>query len=108
MLANDYENAIEVLFKTLDCSDIEYADNQKTLLQTLYFLGLCYFYLKKYDECYWYCQEFLRIDTSYREPYLLMSRAYVEQQLPILAEATVKAMFEYTIHKKDWLEVGDS
>ena len=37
-----------------------------------------------------------------------MSRAYVEQQLPILAEATVKAMFEYTTHKKDWLEVGDS
>ena len=108
LLANDYENAIDILFKTLDCSDIEYADNQKTLLQTLYFLGLCYFYLKKYDECYWYCQEFLRIDTSYREPYLLMSRAYVEQQLPILAEATVKAMFEYTTHKKDWLEVGDS
>jgi hypothetical protein len=30
-----------------------------------------------------------------------MSKAYIEQQLPILAEATVKAMFEYTTHKKD-------
>lgn len=100
-MRQEYEEAIEVLLKTLDCEDIEYSDEQKTLLQTLYFLGLSFYNLKKYDECYWYCQEFLRLNTSYREPYLLMSRAYIDQQLPILAEATVKAMFEYTTHKKD-------
>ena len=100
-MRQEYEEAIEVLLKTLDCEDIEYSDGQKTLLQTLYFLGLSFYNLKKYDECYWYCQEFLRLNTSYREPYLLMSRAYIDQQLPILAEATVKAMFEYTTYKKD-------
>ena len=108
ILRQEYEEAIEVLLKTLDCEDLEYSDGQKTLLQTLYFLGLSFYNLKKYDECYWYCQEFLRLNTSYREPYLLMSRAYIDQQLPILAEATVKVMFEYTTHKKDWLEQGDS
>ena len=108
MLLDDCEKAIEILLKTLDCADIEYSDEQRTLLQTLYFLALNYYNLNNYDECYWYCQEFLRVNTSYREPYLLLSRAYIEQKLPILAEATINAMFNYTTHKKDWLENGDS
>ena len=108
VLLREYEEAIEVLLKTLDCSDIEFADGQKTLLQTLYLLAWSYYNLQNYEECYWYCQEFLRVNSSYREPYLLLSRAYIEQKLPILAEATMKAMFEYTTYKKDWVENADS
>ena len=52
MLLGDYEKAIEILLKTLDCSDIEYSDEQRTLLQTLYFLALNYYNLNNYDECY--------------------------------------------------------
>lgn len=97
----DYKKALEIFFNTLDTKDIEYADCKKVLLQTLYYIALCYYNLKNYDETLWYCQEFLRVNNTYREPYFLMARTYVDLKLDTLAESAVQAGIKYSTLKKD-------
>ena len=46
----DLDNALKIFFDALDTKDIEYADNGLVLLQTLHYIGLCYYEQKNYDE----------------------------------------------------------
>ena len=104
----DQKTALKILFDTLATEDIEYADEGRVLYQTLHFIALCYFDLGNYDEAIWYCQEFIRVNPTYREPYFLMARALIELKLNVLVEGVIDAGLKYSTYKKDWVESGAS
>ena len=101
VLKEDYNKALEILFETLNKKDIEYSNGRRVLVYTLYLIALCYFNLGNYEECRWYCEEFIRVNPTYREPYFLMARAMNEQKLYTLAEATVESGLKYGAYKRD-------
>lgn len=105
---NDIDSALKILFDTLDTKDIECADKGLVLLQTLHFIALCYYKQKNYEETIWYCQEFIRVNPTYREPYFLMARALIGLKLSVLAEGVVNAGLKYSTYKKNWVEAGTS
>ena len=104
----DLDNALKVFFDALDTKDIEYADNGLVLLQTLHYIGLCYYEQKNYDEAIWYCQEFIRINPTYREPYFLIAKSLIELKLNVLVKGVIDAGLKYSTYKKDWVETGAS
>ena len=101
----DYEDSLQVCLDTLDKPDIETVSNGLVLLQTLLFTSMNYFYLGNYEEAEWYCQEFIRVNPTYREPYFLLGSIYNEQRLYQLAEAMVFAGRKYGVQKYDWVEL---
>ena len=70
-------------------------------VKTLHFIALCYFDLGNYDEAIWYCQEFIRVNPTYREPYFLMARALIELKLNVLVEGVIDAGLKHSTYKKD-------
>ena len=103
-----YEEALKLLFDTLNTANIETPEREPVLLSTIYYIAYCYYYLKNYDETIWYCNEFIRVNNSYREPYLLMSRAFIETKVFTIAESCVLAALKYSTYKKDWVETAAS
>ena len=103
-----WEEGLQHLFQTLEVEDIEYADNGLVLLQTLDYIAQSYYQLKNYDEALWYCQEFIRVNPTYREPYFLMALIYNETKVYTMAEAAVLAGLKYSTYKSNWVESRDS
>lgn len=108
IIGGQYKKATEVLFQALAAPDIETADYGWNLLSTILLLGIAYFELQEYPTCKWYCEEFIRIDPTYREPYFLMARALYEEKIYSLVPAVVNAGIENSIYKCNWVESGNS
>lgn len=102
------KEAVDVLFKSLSCPDSETADDGLNLLLTIFLLGVAYFELEEYDICKWYCEEFIRVNPTYREPYFLMARALYELKVYTLIPAIVQAGIENSTYKCNWVESGNS
>lgn len=101
----DYDNSLAVCLETLKKPDIDTASMGLILLNTLLFTAKNYFFLKNYDEALWYCQEFIRADSTYREPYFLMASIFNETRVYTMAEAALLAGVKNGIEKKNWVEL---
>ena len=104
MLMKEWKSAIKYLIETLGAEDIEYADEGKVLLQTLDYIAQSYYQLGNYDEAIWYCQEFIQVNPTYREPYFLMARIFNDRKVYTMAEAAVLAGIKYSTYKSNWVE----
>ena len=61
-----------------------------------------------YDEVLWYCNEFIKIDPTYREPYFLMADAFNEIGVYTMVEGAVLTGVKYSDRKFDWVESPES
>jgi tetratricopeptide (TPR) repeat protein len=108
IIRQDLDNGIKELLETLKMPDIDNPRKRLVLLACLLHLALCYQALENYDEAIWYCQEFIKEDHTYREPYLIMAEMYNIMGMFTLAESCVKAALEYGTHKYDWVEKANT
>lgn len=104
LIAHDFDNAINVFLDTLDKPDIETSSLGCVLLQTLNLLAVAYYEIQDYDSAIWYCNTFIRVNNSYREPYLLLARIFMQQEAWTMAEASVLAAIKYGTYKQNWVE----
>lgn len=108
LLNKDNKNAINEYLQVLQMPDVDAPNKRLVLLCSLFHLALLYEQEKNFDECLWYCQEFIKEDPTYREPYFLMAEVFNLMKMYTLAEATVKAGFEYGVRKYNWIEYGNT
>ena len=104
----DYKTAIQYGLETLRKPDIDECSDGWVLLQTLYLVAFSYLKIKNYDEALWYCQEFIRVDSTYREPYFIMAQVFNECGVFTMAEAAALAGFKHTTQKFNWVETSHS
>lgn len=108
VLKQDYHKAIEEFLYVLKMPDVNQPNKRLVLLNSLIQLAFTYEAVNNYDEVIWYCQEFIKEDKTYREPYFLMAEVYNLMKMWPLAEAMAKTGFEYGIQKYDWVERGNT
>ena len=108
VLHKDYDKAIEEFLAVLKMPDVDAPNKRLVLLNSILQLAFVYEAVENFDECLWYCQHFIEVDRTYREPYFLMAEVYNLKKLYTLAEACVKAGFEYGFQKYDWVERGNT
>ena len=108
LIDEKWDKAIEYGLQTLKKPDIDISSNGLVLLHTLFFVASSYLQIGNYDEALWYCQEFIRVDPTYREPYFVMAQAFNASHVFTMAEAAVLAGFKNSIQKFDWVETGNS
>jgi len=104
LLNEDYDNALENYLTTLKMPDIDEPEKRLVLLESLGRCADIYKIKKEYDTAIWYCQEFIKEDYTYREPYLIMAEIYNDMNMPTLAEACVNQALVYTTRKNTWVE----
>jgi len=104
VVRDEWDKALEEFLEVLKMPDVDQPNKRLVLLYSLFQTAIIYEHFKNYDEALWYCQEFIKEDPTYREPYLLMGEVYNSMKMYTLAEATVKAGLEYGVQKYDWVE----
>lgn len=107
-LKNDIENALKYYLETLHLEDIDSEDKRWVLLECLERCGDCYQNLNNFDEAIWYYQEFIKEDSTYREPYLALARIYLTMKMPTLAKGMLDIARDYTNRKYVWVEQTNS
>ena len=101
---NDYQAALDTYLEVLRMPDVEKPNKRLVLLESLGRCADLYCELKNFDEALWYCQEFIKEDPTYREPYLIMAHMYNEMHMYTLAEACILAANKYCTRKYTWVE----
>lgn len=104
LLLKDYNSAINEYLETLKLPEINEPSRRLVLLCSLFCIANCYFEIGNYDEALWYSQEFIKEDSSYREPYLIMAECYNDMHMFTLAEGCIECARKYGIQHNDWLE----
>ena len=104
IVRNEMDEAIEEFKAVLDMPDVNEPERKEVLLNSL--LQLAFLYQQKGDieETLWYCEEFIKENPTYREPYLLMAETYNNIGIYTLAEACVEAAKKYTYQHYSWVE----
>lgn len=69
-----------------------------------YFLSNCYFELKDYKQAIIHCQQAINIDSTYREPYILIAKIFLELQNYELAKSYLIQGLKNSIRHYSWLE----
>ena len=108
LLRNDNKKGLEEFLKVLKMPDIDKPNKRLVLLNSLLQVALIYEEEKNFDEAIWYCQEFIKEDPTYREPYFLMGEMYNIMKMYTLAEGIIKIGFEYGKQHYDWVERGNT
>jgi len=108
VLKKDNKKAIDEFLNVLKMPDIDKPNKRLVLLNSLLQLAFIYEEEKNFDEAIWYCQEFIKEDSTYREPYFLMGEMYNIMKMYTLAEATIEAGFKYGKQHYDWVERGNT
>ena len=106
VLKGDNKTAIDEFLKLLKMPDVDKPNRRLVLIYGLIMLGLLYEAEKNFDEAIWYCQEAIKEDPTYREPYFILGEMYNLMKMYTLAESVIKAGFEYGTHKYNWVEMG--
>lgn len=105
----DYANALETLCQGLQkANNIEKVDGGLCLLQIIYIIACSFYAVGQYDRSLHYCQEFIKLDSTYREPYFLMAKIYIVQRAYVLAESIILGALKHTTFKKNWVETSIS
>ena len=107
-IRKDYDTALNEYLETLKMPDVDAPNKRLVLLECLGRCADIYAYQKNYDEAIWYCQEWIKEDPTYREPYFIMAELYNNMHMYTLAEACLKAAMEYSTRKYTWVERKDS
>lgn len=100
----DIQKSIDEFLEVLKMPEIDYPERKEVLLNSLLQVAMGYEELKNYDECLWYCQEFIKEDATYREPYLLMAEVYCNMNMPTLAEGCIEMAKKYSYQHYSWVE----
>lgn len=108
LIKKDLDKAIEEFKAVLSMPDVDSPNKRLVLLNSVIQLAFVYEELENYDEVIWYCNHFIELDRSYREPYFLLAEVYNLKKLYTLAECTCLAGFEYGVQKYDWVERGNT
>ena len=108
LLRKDNKRGLEEFLKVLKMPDIDQPNKRLVLLNSLLQVAFIYEEEKNFDEAIWYCQEFIKEDPTYREPYFLMGEMYNLMKMYTLSEAIIKAGFEYGKQHYDWVERGNT
>jgi tetratricopeptide (TPR) repeat protein len=108
LLRKDNKKGLEEFLEVLKMPDINKPNKRLVLLNSLLQVAFIYEEEKNFDEAIWYCQEFIKEDQSYREPYFLMGEMYNLMKMYTLSEAIVEAGFEYGKQHFDWVERGNT
>lgn len=108
LLKKDSDMGLKEFLEVLKMPDVNAPNKRLVLLNSLLQVAFIYEELKNFDEAIWYCQEFIKEDPTYRDPYFLMGEMYNLMKMYTLSEACVKAGFEYGVHKYDWVERGNT
>ena len=108
LIKKDLQKAVEEFKYVLNMPDINQPNGRLVLLTSIIQLAFTYEDLNNFDEAIWYCQEFIKEDKSYREPYFLMAEMYNLMKMYTLAEACCLAGFQYGVQKYDWVERGNT
>jgi len=108
LLKKDNKKGLEEFLKVLKMPDINSPNKRLVLLNSILQVAFIYEAEKNFDEAIWYCQEFIKEDPTYREPYFLMGEMYNLMKMYTLAEAIVKTGFEYGKQHFDWVERGNT
>lgn len=98
------EESLNEFLTVLEMPEIDHPARKDVLLNSLLQVALIYEEFKNYDECLWYCQEFIKEDHTYREPYLIMAEAYCEMNMPTLAEGCIAMAKQYSYQHYSWVE----
>jgi len=108
LLRKDNKKGLEEFLEVLKMPDIDKPNKRLVLLNSLLQVAFTYEEEKNFDEAIWYCQEFIKEDPTYREPYFLMAEMYNIMKMYTLGEAMAKIGFEYGKQHYDWVERGDT
>ena len=108
-LANDdLDSAEKEFLNVLDMPDINTSVKKEVLLYTLLHLAIIYQQKDEHEEALWYCEEFLKLNYTYREPYLLMAETYNKIGLYTLAEGCINAAKTYAYQHFSWIEKANT
>lgn len=88
--------------------DIREPNKKLVLLNTHYQIAQCYYAIGDYWESLSYCQDFIYLDPTYRDPYFLMAENYLRLQITTLADASARAGFHFGIKHNNWVETANS
>lgn len=108
LINQKYEEALKEYLATLEMPKIDSPAYREVLLESLGRCASIYQKLKNYDEAIWYCQEFIKEDPTYREPYFILAELYNNMKMYTLGEAVAKAGLEYSTRKYSWIERAES
>lgn len=103
-IQNDKEGSLREFLEVLNMPDVNNPGKKDVLLNSLLQVAVIYEDMQQYDETLWYCQEFIKEDYSFREPYLLMADVYNAMKMPTLSEACIAAAKEYGYRHYSWVE----
>lgn len=108
LLYHRYDEAIEEYQRVLLMPDIKSPNKRLVLLDAHYQIAQCFYGIGDYWEVLSYCQDFIYIDPTYRDPYFLMAEAYVSLKLNTLAESAVLAGLKYGVRHNTWVETANA
>lgn len=108
LVKGETQRGIEEYLKVLKMPDVNSPNKRLVLLHSLLHVATAYQEIGNYDEALWYCQEFIKEDPTYREPYFAMAEMYNTMKMYTLGEACVKAGLEYGTQKYNWVERAGS
>jgi tetratricopeptide (TPR) repeat protein len=97
-----YQNSIDLLHKILE----KYAEHYNTLEQASCYLfaGDSYVALEQYDEAAAHFKEAIKIEPTYREPYINLAKVYRELKQFDNAKETLLTAIQSTHRHFTWLE----
>ena len=97
-----YQNSIDLLHKILE----NYSEHYDLLEQASCYLfaGDSYVELQQYDEAIKHYQKAIKLDGSYREPYINLAKVYLEMQQFQSAYDTLITALQKTYRHYTWLE----
>lgn len=99
------QQSLSVYFEVLGSEDIDLPENKLVLLDSLLNVSTIYFNdLRSLPDSIWYAEEFINVDPTYREPYLILAQAYIDKQLFTIAEGYIEAAKKYGYQHNNWVE----
>lgn len=108
LLNQQYHEAIDEYLFTLQMPEIREPTKGLVLLSAHLQIATCFLEIEDYWETISYCQDFIYINPTYRDPYFLMAEAYMSMNMWTLAEATVLAGLKYSVKHNDWVETANA
>lgn len=104
LLLQDYSSALEHYLEALELKSIHEPNNKLELLECLYRTADLYLLKEDYVQSLVYVLSFLQLDSTYREPWFILSQIYSNLALYQLALVTLDTGLAQCTRKYDWVE----
>ena len=106
LLACDYDKAIEEYRKCLSMSLIDEPKYDKVLKGALLHTALTYEKIEEFSTAAWYCDELIKEDPTYLEPYIMKAEMYNFMGMFTLAYGCLEAGAKFAKRHFDWVELA--